>query len=273
MSVLIYHGNISCNKFRLPLNVAVIDSYHDFRKKPPRPDWCTKYFMDSGAFSISRRGGVLDVPAYCEHLKKYMELIDIYAAMDVIGNPSASWDKFLEMKATGLNPLPCFHAGEPFQWLQRYVDAGETYIGLGGAAALPPMAKRDWIRSVFERFPDPKVVGFHGFGVMDVQSIAEFPWKSIDARTASLLGRFGGILTPWGTFAVNPELKMDRTDWRTDLSVKTVREWVESLGADWALAQQRTGGFERMWITITYLESLAETGPEFYNPRTRRFAL
>lgn len=275
MSTIIYHGNVSKSKFRAPLSVATIDSYHNFRKEPPRPEWATFYFLDSGAFSISRIGGHLEVSTYCDHLKKYLHMLDVYAALDVIGDPKASWDKYREMKDAGLNPLPAFHAGEPMAWLDKYVAAGETYIGLGGAAALPPLAKRDWIRSVFQRYPDPKQVGFHGFGVMDPTSILEFPWRSCDARTASILGRFGSILTPWGPFAINPGLDADRTGWRTDLTVKAVREWAEGLGGDWELAEQATpqGKHERVWITIQYLETIAIKAPEFYHPRIRRFAL
>ena len=261
------------SKFRAPIKTALIDSYHNFRKAPPRPEWCTSYFLDSGAFSIYRQGGTLDLSVYCNHLKQYLHIIDVYAALDVIGNPEASWVAWKQMKDAGLNPLPAYHAGEPISWLDKYVDAGETYIGVGGMVGLTPMAKRDWIRGVFRRFPDPKVVGFHGFGVMDVTSILEFPWKSVDARTASILGRFGSVLTPWGPYALNPKLDADRTAWRTDLAVGVVREWVESLGGDWELAEQATpqGKHERVWITINYLDSLAERAPTFYNPRIGRF--
>lgn len=273
--IQLYHGNISGSKFSKPLAVGCIDSFADFPKKPPRDSWCSSYFFDSGAFSVWRRGGVVDIDKYIAHLKMYLSTFDVYAALDVIGDAAKSWDAYVYMKEAGLKPLPAFHSGEPWEWLHKYIDAGETYIGIGGVAETSGDQRRAFFREVFQRFPDPSKVGFHGYGVLDKETLLEFPWKSCDSRTASILGRFGSVMSPWGPYALNPNLNADRTQWRTDLAVGVVRDWVVSLGGDWELAQQATpaGKHERIWITIQHLEGIAKQGPETYNPRMRSFIL
>ncbi len=275
MGIQLYHGNISGSKFRVSPACGAIDSFADFPKKPPRSEWCSSYFFDSGAFSVWRRGGVVDINAYMAHLKQYMPLFDVYAALDVIGDAEKSWDAWRTMKDAGLNPLPAFHSGESFEWLYKYVEAGEKYIGIGGVAETSGDQRRRFFREVFQRFPDPSVVGFHGYGVLDEGTLLEFPWKSCDSRTASLLGRFGSVMTPWGPYSINPNLDADRTSWRTTMGVDALRAWVEGLGGDWELAEKATpaGKHERIWISIQHLESIAKKGPTTYNPRMKGFLL
>lgn len=52
-----------------------------------------KIFADSGAFSARSLGAEIKLDDYCAWLDKWREQISVYASLDVIGNPEATWDK------------------------------------------------------------------------------------------------------------------------------------------------------------------------------------
>jgi hypothetical protein len=49
------------------------------------------------------------------------------------------------MKDAGLKPLPVFHHGEHFSWLERMLADGESYIGISTAKNLPDLVQRRWL--------------------------------------------------------------------------------------------------------------------------------
>ena len=86
--------------------------------------------LDSGAFSVWNMGKTIDIYKYIEFIKE--NDIEIYFNLDVIGDVEGTKKNQKIMEDNGLNPIPVFHYGEPFEYLDWLVEQGYTYIGIGG---------------------------------------------------------------------------------------------------------------------------------------------
>lgn len=176
-------------------------------------------FLDSGAFSLYNKQTLpgtkkqkyqwFSTPEFRQYLDEYAAFIqkhkngiDFYANVDVIYNPKLSWWslKYLEEKH-GLNPVPVIHQGTSLKWVHRYLDAGYTFLGLGGMAWRAEKLKcLDWLNSVFsilcntpDRLP---IVKTHGFAITSFSMLVRYPWYSVDSSTWQKAGSFGQIIVP-----------------------------------------------------------------------------
>lgn len=164
-------------------------------------------FLDSGAFSAWTQGIKIDIKEYIKFIKKNKELFTVYANLDVIGiggkQPNLlTAEKTLEnqriMEKAGLSPLPCFHFGEPFSFLQDYVEQYD-YLALGvagnsGKKLIP------WLNNCFSKYicgedGMPKIK-IHGFAVTSLEIMIRYPWYSVDSTSWALTGGMGSIYVP-----------------------------------------------------------------------------
>ena len=172
-----------------------------------------RFFLDSGAYSAWSRGTVIDLDEYCAFIRANIELIEVYAALDVIpGAPGRaatnqerdaaadeSWENYLYMKREGLDPLPVYHYGEDMRFLERLLDHKVPYIGIGGLVGVAGGLRRAWLDRVFLRITDDKgmpLVKTHGFGMTSVPLIFRYPWYSVDSTTWIKITANGGIYLP-----------------------------------------------------------------------------
>jgi hypothetical protein len=157
--------------------------------KEPYP----QIFADSGAFSALTQGVNISIDEYAQWLRDNAQWITHYANLDVIMDAETTWANQKTMENMGLQPLPCFHVNEDFDWLQRYIDGGYTYICLGVAGM---QARRSeilrWITRCF-RMAEGTDVRFHGFGLTSWQVMKSFPWRSVDSSSWAQGFRFGQI--------------------------------------------------------------------------------
>lgn len=152
-------------------------------------------FADSGAFSAWNAGANVTVEAYIDWLTKWQSRFTAYSNLDVIGDPAATWRNQELLQASGFRPLPVFHVGESFDWLTRYIDAGHTYIALGGMVPyLSHSASKlgSWLVRCFKVAGD--TVRFHGFGATNWNLIRDFPFQSTDSTTWMAGARYGAQL-------------------------------------------------------------------------------
>jgi hypothetical protein len=151
-------------------------------------------FLDSGAFSAESQGVPVDIAEYCAYIKRYEKQITVYANLDVIGDPEGTRRNQEYMEAEGLHPLPVFHVGEPWHYLESYIER-YPYIALGG---LVPFLKKEhrpqvmrWLLKAF-RLAQGKSV-FHGFGCTAWEVVCAFPWYSVDSSAWGTGFRFGKL--------------------------------------------------------------------------------
>lgn len=188
-------------------------------------------FLDSGAYSAMTQGVEIDIQEYIEFIKKHKEAIEVYANLDVItgmnGQPDLlTAEKTLEnqkiMEKAGLRPLPVFHAGEPMEYLQYYVD-NYDYVAIGGLVTATAYG-HTWFSVLDQCFtnvicsPDgmPKIK-VHGFGITGLNALLRYPWYSVDSSSWVATSRFGSIFIPRYK---NGEWIYDEASWTIAVSAK-----------------------------------------------------
>lgn len=159
--------------------------------------------MDSGAFSAWRLGAKIDIDEYIAFIKRNMDIIEVYANLDVIGSPEGTLENQKYMEKHGLRPLPVFHHNEPEKFLHYYLDKYD-YLALGGLAkAVRKGAIIRWLDYVWSTYlvdtkGKPKI-RVHGFGQTSIDYIMRYPWYSIDSTSWLLPGVYGKIFVPYST--------------------------------------------------------------------------
>jgi hypothetical protein len=166
-------------------------------------------FLDSGAFSAWTQGISINIQEYIDFIKEHQDIIEVYANLDVIakGNTLASKEEAAKqtlrnqriMEKAGLKPLPVFHIGEPFRYLEGYLKKYD-YICLGGMVGKPKSTLVPWLNKCFGEYlcdgkglPKVKV---HGFGLTSLPLMLQFPWYSVDSTSWVTTGRMGSIYVP-----------------------------------------------------------------------------
>ena len=164
------------------------------------------WFLDSGAYTAMQKG--LD-PS--EALDAYIEFLTVgegrdhrrYPAMDVIGGGfEATWRNDRKMREAGLQPIAVMHAGEPYQLITRYLEAGVRDLALGGSAGVS-VSRHDvevWTDAIFAvlrrwavEHQEP-LARVHAFGQTAFKRLVRYPFYSADSTNWLTAHRFGEIL-------------------------------------------------------------------------------
>lgn len=176
--------------------------------------------IDSGAFSAWNKGTSIDLKQYMAFLKDYGKYLYCYVTLDVLpegqerlrqkkagkGVNSAN-DRGAElsdinhqkMKDAGLSPIPVFHQGESFFWLENMLRNDEPVIGISTRKDLTHEEVLPWLDTVWSVLADRKgrpIVRTHGFGITAMPMLLRYPWATTDSTTWALSAGFGLIYVP-----------------------------------------------------------------------------
>lgn len=166
-----------------------------------------RVFLDSGAFSAFTLGKPVDIQQYCQFIKDNRDILEVYSVLDAIGDADQSWRNQRTMEAAGLQPLPCFHYGEPLEVLEYYA-ANYPYITLGGMVPISNAQLLHWLDHIWAEYLTdtagrPKV-RVHGFGLTSKALMERYPWYSVDSSSWVQIASLGGIyLTQYGNIAIS----------------------------------------------------------------------
>lgn len=172
-----------------------------------------KIMLDSGAFSIWKRGGEIDLEDYIDFCLENREGIWQAVNLDVIpGKPGhrrtsaqveeaakQGWRNSKRMRKRGVEPIPVFHQGERLYWLEKMVGEGFRYIGLSPNKSLATGGKIPWLDQCWDYlagiggFPTVKL---HAFGEAAFRILFRYPWFSVDSTSWILIGANGQIMVP-----------------------------------------------------------------------------
>jgi len=198
-----------------PIQWAQLESFADYSTYTGHsiPHIGKSFFLDSGAYSVATRKLPLTITDYRDFLLRYQGQYDYCANLDVI--PTWGIEKGLEWTAektfenqiflekAGLKPIPVFHKGEPWEYLQMYAEDYE-YICLGNLTKNDPgLENYDFFPQAWGQYltnPDgtPKLK-VHAFGMTALDPLRDYPWFSADSSSWLVWSRIGYIVVPQST--------------------------------------------------------------------------
>lgn len=202
----LYNRLTENEKYQRKSATNLLESYHYIHRQAfvdsIRADG-RKVFLDSGAFSAFTKGVEVDLPGYCDYIKRNIDIIEkdgnsiLASVLDGIGDPLKTWQNQQAMENLGVRPLPCFHYGEDERYLEWYISNYE-YITLGGMVPISTPQLKLWLDRIWERYltdgsgrPRLKV---HGFGLTTLSLMERYPWASVDSSSWVQTARVGGML-------------------------------------------------------------------------------
>lgn len=172
-----------------------------------------KLIIDSGAWTAHTLGKKIVLAEFidtCHRIKAAdAERLDGIFALDVIGNWKASLGNTEAMWRAGIEAIPTFHHGEPWEALTA-MARDYPKIAIGGIAKAHASLKLKFAQQCFSRVWPKKI---HGLGYGSEQFIKELPFHSCDASTwkvgAASFGRWKAfdrqLCVPAAKFSLRPE--------------------------------------------------------------------
>lgn len=136
------------------------------------------------------------VDTYCQFVIDYKHAIDYYATVDVLFHPKKSWQvlKYIENE-WGLNPVPVIHFNTDIKWVEKHLNAGYTYIGIGGLGQEITKANYyAWADPVFKMLCDKDgmpIVKTHGFAMTAHQLLVRYPWYCMTEEDHTIMTKRG----------------------------------------------------------------------------------
>ncbi len=172
-----------------------------------------RILVDSGAFTLWRQGGEIDIEVYATFLLEQRHNYFRAVTLDTIpGAPGAevtpaqveqaaqdSAENTQFLREMGTDPIPVFHQGEDFKWLAKMIDDGYDYVGLAPRKTYRTPQKVAWLHDVFTylclggKYPPVKL---HAFGEATSQVLNDFPWFSADSTGWLKQAAYGSFYVP-----------------------------------------------------------------------------
>lgn len=185
---------------------------------------CGRLFLDSGAFGLYSRyvipklgradrydwfakEGKLTkkfrryLDEFAVFVLEHRDGLDHYTTVDVIRNPQLSWESIRYLENKGLKPLPVIHANTDLKWVDKYIEAGHKYIGIGGMGReSTQQTYMKWVDGLYKHIcPRPSrlpIVKTHGFAMTSLELLLRYPWYSVDSSRWSKAAGYSSILVP-----------------------------------------------------------------------------
>jgi hypothetical protein len=169
--------------------------------------------VDSGEFSAWRRGTSVDLDRYIAYIQENKDFIFSYVAVDKIpgqfgkkktqaeveNSAKVGYNNLEKMWKAGLQPIPVFHQGERWYWLEKMLADKIPYIGISSSKDLWATEQQKWLDQVFTLLTNAKgepLVKTHGFGITRPGFIFRYPFFSCDSTAWSLAPGYGSVLIP-----------------------------------------------------------------------------
>jgi hypothetical protein len=173
------HPALQADRDTLP---AILISYWYIHGYPLDTYKFRSMALDSGAWSAFNSGAVIDLGEYTNFARdlkaKEPRLEDVFA-LDVIGDWKAGLKNTEWMWKQGVEALPTFHPGEPWDVLKG-LARDYPKIGLGGVVKWPTKRKKEWVEECFSRVWPCKI---HGLGMASDEVTNAVPFHSVDVTS------------------------------------------------------------------------------------------
>lgn len=224
----------------------ILESYHYVKGQrfvDTMREQGAQVFLDSGAFSAHSLGAHIDINEYCAYVIRNRDILRVEdgavmaSVLDGIGDPLKTWQHQMHMEKMGAKPLPCFHFGEPIEYLDWYV-ANYSYITIGGLVGKAQKDQERWLDEVWNKSmvdgSGRAKLKVHGFGMTSPSLMKRYPWFSCDSSSWIQAAAFGSIFTSeHGPLSVSTSSPARHDNGRHLSTLTTIeRESVERMLAD-----------------------------------------
>jgi len=191
-------------------------------------DWV----MDSGAFSAFNSGTEIRLQDYIDCCKRLLvedpTLTEVFA-LDVIGYEKESLRNTEEMWRQGVQAIPCFHYGEPWEFL-LHISKNYPKIALGGLVGQKVTERDKWIGQCFARIWPKRI---HGFGLSGEETLMKFPFHSVDATNWEIGPCKYGVWRAFGKQRVSVRGSQQNlraeVEWYLDLEQRVRERWKKEM--------------------------------------------
>jgi hypothetical protein len=158
-----------------------------------------RVLLDSGAYTASRKGKVINLDEYADFVLKHREEYDGCISLDVIGDGAKSYDNWKYLRGKGVDVIPVYHASTEPIWLEKYLKHSD-HIALGAIANLDTTKRIEnlskiWNQYLIDKKGYPKVK-VHGLGLTNIPIMFRYPWYSTDSFTPVISAVWGSVLLP-----------------------------------------------------------------------------
>ncbi|GAB4150564.1 MAG: hypothetical protein Kow00107_01060 [Planctomycetota bacterium] len=157
--------------------------------------------LDCGAWSARRGGKPVSLESYMDFIERKGDEFGWYAALDVIGDPSASMRHFERMRRHGLAPVPVFHGREPWSLLEEYRSASPL-VALGSCPRMGREERLNWFSECMGRHPGR----YHLFRMTDGGPLKQLRPESADSATWAIAAAHGYAPDGFGGRTRRPDL-------------------------------------------------------------------
>lgn len=168
---------------------------------------CQSFIFDNGAFSIWKKGGLLDVPGYAAWCRQWYRHpgFDFALIPDVIDGTEAENDQFVASWPKDIPGVPVWHMNESIHRLQLLARSFRV-VALGSSGQFATVGTPQWwgrmnetMRAVCDKDGRP-ICKLHGLRMLDPAVFTRLPLASADSTNAGVNGgsldRFGIYLPP-----------------------------------------------------------------------------
>ena len=224
-------------------------------------------FMDSGAFSAFTQNKEVNIDEYIEYIKTHKNKIAVYAGLDAIHDAEKTLKNQKYMESKGLQPIPCYHLGEPLSYLKHYVE-NYNYISFGGMAGTKTpipiiISQLDdifWNYIVNQETGEAKIK-VHGFACTGQRLINRYPWYSVDSTSWVLTAALGSIFCNIGTYnkiTISDQLTIKNDHYRQLLGIDraNIKEYLKNIGGGYSVEELETDYRKRCEVNILYFQQL-----------------
>ena len=244
------------NNIEMPYPIGLLYAFNGNVHKYERPSWADSLFIDSGGYVAWKRGKPIDIDKYHEFLDMNKSAIDMYAALDEIGDEKKSIELYDYSLSCGFSPIPVFHEGDNVETLNHYMKRTE-HIGVAAINKGSRPKKCRFLDMCLSSIPDDYNV--HGFGFFDTHIMQTYDLDSVDGTYAFRLARFGMVITPMGTYRFADH---HRAEWEHEPLSTQIREYMDNIGIEYEKlkSHERDGMIERLRASIWHFEQIEPKG-------------
>ena len=153
------------------------------------------YLLDSGAFSAYTQGITIDNRQYLNFALNNRATFWRIFALDDIGSAEKSLSNYDEGKTIIPDLIPCFHKGEPWEYLDHYCQSSD-YLAIGGLVAQGATKHRliKWLDVCWGKLEKYWPIKVHLFGLTSPWAMMRYPAYSVDSTSARKYSAYGRYL-------------------------------------------------------------------------------